>query len=205
MTTLHTATVSSSGNRGFLFLNPGSIVILNSILTVHTHSPPPLSFWLFLWRFKKKKKSPQLASQTSDITQLLSSQSRSLYSFVVAHILIWTFHSANIDKVKDIESTPLHYHCSCFIYGPYPCFLPGVTQPLQFLLLKIKYLLNNHHLCQSLSHTVFELLFLIPFTCTAIYIYIHSPLWELRCCMQVFVHLKVLEGLRKVWISNSWI
>lgn len=48
MTTLHTATVSSSGNRGFLFLNPGSIVILNSILTVHTHSPPPLSFWLFL-------------------------------------------------------------------------------------------------------------------------------------------------------------
>lgn len=35
------------------------------------------------------------------------SKSCSLYSPLVAHILIWTFHSTNIDKTREIESTQL--------------------------------------------------------------------------------------------------
>lgn len=106
-------------------------------------------------------------------------KSRSLYSSLVPHILIWTFHSANIDKAREIESTQLSITT-----------FPVLSMPLIFSLWMESH--SHSSFCtwrSSISSaialpltiplTVF-MLFLIPSACS-----LHCGN-RLRCCMQSF-------------------
>lgn len=205
MTTQHTALVPSSGNRGFLFLSPSSIVILNSSFDSTRSlslSPSP-------------SPSPSVCSHTGDITQLLSGQiSIPPYSSLVAHILIWTFHSANIDKAWEIESTQLSITTFPVLSTPLISALWMESQSHSYLCTWGSSISSTIALSlanPSHTHCLWAFFFFLPpppslphsvCRCTGSALVVGTKVLHAVCC--------AVEGVRggdwrKVWISNSWI
>lgn len=128
-------------------------------------------------------------------------KSWSPYSSLAAHILIWTFHSTNIDKVREIESTQLSITT-----------FPVLSMPIIFALwmeshshsyfctLRIKHLLCYRSVSANPSHTLSSCLFFFFFFFPHFFClrcYTSSSLWEPKCCIQSIARLKVLGGLKK--------